>query len=97
MSKYFKILFLLIAIPTAFLVPTVFAEENTNTDSSPTVSVSVSPTLGSGKNSLRERIQMAKDKNQEIRNNIKERASASAEKRQERLSEARFVRSKISL
>lgn len=95
-GKYFKVFLLALTLSVIAIVPTVFAEENSNTDSDGTTADSTSPTpklrrgLPLTEKRIEKRIQNAREKNLEIRENIKERASASAEKRKERLSEARL-------
>ncbi len=98
MLKSAKIFLLVTAMSVAFLVPTVFAQEDSNTNSeNNTTSTEVSPTptistpnRAKEKEGFKLRMTKVKEKNQEIRDNMKERASASAEKRQERLNEARL-------
>jgi len=90
-GKYFKVFLLALALSVIAIVPTVFAEEDSNTDSDETTADSTSPTPKFVRPLLlKDRIQNAREKNKEINENIKERASASAEKRKERLSEARL-------
>lgn len=89
MRKNLKLLSFLISILILALVAIpVFAEESSDTTNSTT---SVSPTPKRVKPQLvKERIQTAHQKNLEIKENLKNRASEAAQKRKEKLSEARL-------
>lgn len=95
MRKNLKLSLLLISALTLVLVVVpAFAQEtsttNTTTDETTATTASPTPKLGRGLPLIEKRIQNAKERNQEIRGNMKERASAAAERRQEKLSQARL-------
>lgn len=88
MGKSTKFFFLFTSVLViVFIVSPVLAEGNATTSSS-----SAANTTGrtNHEQAVKERFQNAKARNQEIRDNIKERASTAAQKRQERLSQVRL-------
>lgn len=89
MRKYLKIFSIFVSVIALVIVAVpVFAQEDTNTTDE---AASATPTSKLKRpQAIKDRIQAAREKNLEIRENLRNRASEAAQKRAEKLSQARL-------